>query len=97
MKRDPRTVVLEPVVTEKSTQKRETDNEYAFAVARDANKIAIKDAIEELFDVKVLDVRTSRVHGKLKRMGRYEGRRPSWKKAVVKLAEGDTIEFFEHT
>lgn len=97
MKRDPRTVVIEPVVTEKATQKRETSNEYAFAVARDANKIEIKQAVQELFGVTVLDVRTSKVHGKLKRLGRNAGKRPSWKKAIVKLAEGDTIEFFEHT
>jgi len=97
MKRDPRTIVLEPVVTEKATRMRETSNEYAFAVARDANKIEIKGAVQELFGVTVLDVRTSKVHGKLKRLGRNAGMRPTWKKAVVKLAEGDTIEFFEHT
>lgn len=96
MRRDPRTVILEPVVTEKTTHRRETANEVAFVVARDANKVEIRNAVEELFNVKVRGVRTMRVTGKLKRMGRYEGRRAGWKKAIVELAEGESIEFFEH-
>jgi large subunit ribosomal protein L23 len=95
MKRDPRTIILEPVVTEKTARMRE-HNEVSFKVARDANKIEIRKAVEELFDVVVTDVRTISVTGKLKRLGRFEGRRASWKKAVVKLKEGQTIEFFEH-
>lgn len=96
MKRNPRTVILEPVVTEKTARKRETSNEVFFKVARDANKIEIRSAVEELFNVVVTDVRTMSVRGKLKRLGRFEGRRASWKKAIVTLKEGQSIEFFEH-
>jgi len=96
MKRDPRTIILEPVVTEKTTRKRETTNEVAFKVAKNANKIEIRNAIEELFDVHVRKVRTIAMHGKIKRLGRFEGKRASWKKAIVTLKEGDAIEFFEH-
>jgi large subunit ribosomal protein L23 len=96
MNRDPRTIVLEPVMTEKSTRRRESSNEVAFVVARDANKIEIRKAIETLFNVSVVSVRTMTVQGKLKRLGRFEGRRSSWKKAIVTLKEGQTIEFFEH-
>ena len=70
-------------------------NIVTFAVAPDANKIEIKRAIEELFDVTVLDVRTSSMLGKMRRVGAHRGRKPSWKKARVRLREGDTIEFFE--
>ena len=93
--KDPRQVVWRPVITEKSTLERELENIVTFAVAPRANKIEIKRAVEELFDVKVLEVRTSRVRGKKKRVGRFEGSRPSWKKARVQLSEGDSIEFFE--
>lgn len=96
MRRDPRTIILEPVTTEKTTKKREVSNEVAFVVARDANKIEIRNAVRELFDVDVVAVRTIRVPGKVKRLGRSEGRRPGYKKAIVKLKEGQTIEFFEH-
>lgn len=93
--RDPRGVIRRPLITEKSTVERETGNIVSFAVDPRAGKIQIKQAVQELFNVKVLDVRTSRVRGKKRRIGRHEGRRPSWKKARVKLAQGDTIEFFE--
>jgi large subunit ribosomal protein L23 len=96
MKRDPRTIILEPVVTEKTTRRREVKNEVAFKVARDANKIEIRNAVEELFDVSVRKVRTIAMHGKVKRLGRFEGKRAAWKKAIVTLNEGDVIEFFEH-
>jgi large subunit ribosomal protein L23 len=96
MRRDPRTIILEPVTTEKTTRKREVSNEVAFVVARDANKIEIRNAVRELFDVDVVAVRTIRVPGKVKRLGRSEGTRPGYKKAIVKLKEGQTIEFFEH-
>ena len=96
MKRDPRTIILEPVVTEKTTRRREVKNEVAFKVAKNANKIEIRNAVEELFDVSVRTVRTIAMHGKVKRLGRFEGKRASWKKAIVTLREGDTIEFFEH-
>jgi large subunit ribosomal protein L23 len=64
-------------------------------VAKTANKIEIKQAIEQLFRVTVLDVRTLRVRGKTKRLGRFQGRRPDWKKAVATLKEGETIELYE--
>jgi len=95
MKREPRTVVRRAMITEKGTRLREHDNGYLFDVARDANKIEIKQAIEAIFPVKVESVRTLRVHGKPKRMGRYAGRRPDWKKAIVTLKKGQTIELFE--
>jgi large subunit ribosomal protein L23 len=96
MKRDPRTIILEPVVTEKTTRRREVKNEVVFKVAKNANKIEIRNAVEELFDVSVKTVRTIAMHGKVKRLGRFEGKRASWKKAIVTLKEGDVIEFFEH-
>ena len=96
MKRNPRTIILEPVLTEKTMRAHEKSNEVAFVVARNANKIEVKRAVEELFKVKVLDVRTMSVAGKTKRLGRFEGKTAAWKKAIVTLGEGDTIEFFEH-
>ena len=95
MKREPRTIVRRALITEKGTRLRERENGYLFEVARDANKIEIKQAIEAIFPVKVQSVRTQRVHGKPKRMGRYAGHRPDWKKAVVTLQKGQTIELFE--
>lgn len=92
---DPRQVVRRPIVTEKSTIEREVGNIVTFAVDLRSNKIEIKSAIEKLFDVHVLDVRTSKVHGKKRRIGKFSGYRPSWKKARVRLREGDSIEFFE--
>ena len=96
MSRDAREIILEPVVTEKSTRQRETHNVVAFVVARNANKIEIRKAVEKLFDVSVTSVRTITVPGKRKRLGRYEGMRSGWKKAIVTLKEGESIEFFEH-
>ncbi len=93
--KDLRQVIQRPVVTEKSTIERELANVVTFAVDPRAGKIEIKAAVEGLFNVKVLDVRTSKVRGKKRRVGRFEGHKPSWKKARVRLAEGDTIEFFE--
>jgi large subunit ribosomal protein L23 len=87
-------VIVRPVMTEKSTEALERQNAYTFVVAKDANKIEIKHAVEHLFDVKVKDVRTMQYRGKERRVGRFVGRRPSWKKAVVTLREG-TIEIFE--
>ncbi|HET9939580.1 MAG TPA: 50S ribosomal protein L23 [Candidatus Eisenbacteria bacterium] len=95
MKREPRTIVRRALITEKGTQIRERENGYLFEVARDANKIEIRQAIESIFPVKVESVRTMRVHGKPKRMGRYAGHRPDWKKAIVMLKKGQTIELFE--
>mgnify|MGYP003572952734 FL=1 len=88
-------IVNRPLLTEKYDVQRETQNAYAFEVDRRANKIQIRDAIEALFDVKVTGVRTQVMRGKPKRMGRFFGRRPSWKKAVVTLRKGDEIDLIE--
>lgn len=93
--RDPRQVVLRPLVTEKATILKDEQNQVSFAVALDANKVDIRRAVESIFKVKVTDVRTQVVYGKEKRMGRFVGRRPSWKKAVVRLAPDSKIELFE--
>ena len=84
-------VVVKPLITEKTSAAR-MRGEYTFEVHPDATKPQIRQAIETLFDVKVTDVWTSNQRGKERRMGRSVGRRPNWKKAIVKLREGDTIE-----
>ena len=98
MKTEFRTV-RQPLITEKSTLIREADGTYCFKVHLNANKLEIARAIEKLFDkdkVKVASVRTARVKGKVKRMGRFIGSRPDWKKAWVRLtADSGEIEFFE--
>ena len=89
-------VIRRPLLTEKSTLLKETRATLVFEVHRDATKPEIKKAIETIFERKVKDVRVARVHGKVKRQGRYAGRRPDWKKAFVVLKEGEkSIEFFE--
>jgi large subunit ribosomal protein L23 len=93
--RDPRQVVLRPLVTEKATTLKDDRNQVSFQVVMDANKVEIRHAVETIFKVKVTQVRTQIVYGKAKRMGRYLGRRPSWKKAVVQLGSGSKIELFE--
>ena len=93
--KDPRTIILQPVITEKSMYLKEKNNQVTFWVHPDANKIEIKKAVEDLFNVKVEKVQTIRVKGKPKRIYRYEGRRPVRKKAIVRLAPGETIDFFE--
>ena len=106
--KDAQSIIKRPLLTEKTARLRETGGaaharvegeEYAqkvvFEVARDANKIEIRQAIQQLFKVTVQDVRTLVVRGKAKRVGRFSGRRPAWKKAFVTLKPGDNIEFFE--
>ena len=95
-------VILAPVVTEKTTDQMDAANVYTFIVSKDANKIEIGKAVEKLWDVTVKDVRTMRYPGKAKRaqLGRMaknqqKGRRASFKKAVVQLSEGDSIELYE--
>ena len=87
--------IRRPIVTEKSTIAREISNVVTFAVDPRANKHEIRDAVQEFFQVKVEEVRTMRMPRKSRRLGRFIGRKPEWKKAVVRLAEGQTIEFFE--
>jgi large subunit ribosomal protein L23 len=88
-------VIVRPLVTEKSHDQLDRLGAYTFVVNKDANKIEIAKAVEKQFGVKVRDVRTMRYAGKQKRMGRFVGRKASWKKAMVTLAEGDSIELFE--
>jgi len=92
---DPRKIIKMPLISEKSTNLRLGQNKYVFKVDRKANKLQIKKAVEELFGVKVEDVTTMMMYGRPKRLGRFEGRRPDWKKAMVKLKKGETIELFE--
>lgn len=93
--REFRNIVIAPIVTEKTTEANETNNCYTFKVSINANKIEIKKAIEKIFDVEVVRVNTIRQRGKIKRMGRYAGKRADWKKAIVKLADGNSIAEFE--
>jgi large subunit ribosomal protein L23 len=87
--------VLRPLVTEKATTLKDERNQVSFQVAPEANKVEIRQAVEAIFRVKVTGVKTQVVFGKTKRMGRYTGRRPSWKKAVVRLGPGSKIDLFE--
>ena len=91
---DARDILIRPLITEKSTQLME-DGKYVFVVAKKANKIEIAKAVAEVFNVKVANVNTVNVSGKLKRMGRFVGKRSDYKKAIVKLVPGETIEFFQ--
>ena len=100
--RDAYDVIIEPVITEKTTEQMEINSVYTFVVSKDANKSEIGQAVEKLWDVSVKDVRTMRYAGKQRRssMARMaknasSGRRPSYKKAVVQLAEGEHIELYE--
>ena len=95
MSRSARDIIIRPLMTEKSMRQKEEINTMAFQVRPDANKIEIRSAIESIFNVKVTSVRTATFEGKLKRMGRAQGHRPDWKKAVVKLAPGHKIELVE--
>lgn len=97
MNRDARSIILRPLVTEKVTgiQDQEHINQYFFEVRKDANKVEIRRAIEQIFEVKVKKVNTMRMPDKWTRLGRFVGRSHGWKKAVVTLREGDSIELFE--
>lgn len=108
--RPPEQIIKRPLLTEKGTQLKETggrsdlsgkpdadslSSQVLFEVVRDANKVEIRHAVEKLWKVNVLKVRTAVVRGKQKRLGRFMGRRSNWKKALVTLAPGQNIEFFE--
>lgn len=88
-------VIRSPLITEKGTLVNEQANQVLFRVAPDANKVEIQKAVEDFFKVKVVKVRTVRVLGKTRRVGRSVGRKADWKKAYVTLAEGQRIDFFE--
>ena len=93
--KDARSVVRKALITEKGTVLREQRNQYHFEVDPGANKIEIKHAVETLFSVKVQSVRTQQIRGKVRRQGRYAGRRSDWKKAIVTLMPDNKIELFE--
>jgi len=94
MKLVPHDIIIRPIITEKSSGLVEL-NKYTFEVHRSANKIQIRQAVEQIFKVKVLSVNTMNVSAKPKRMGAFTGKTRSWKKAIVALPEGQRIEFFE--
>ena len=93
--KDARDIIIAPLISEKSMGMIEENNTYTFKVDKRANKIEIRNAIEEIFNVDVLKVNTMNMLGKKRRLGYNQGKRPDWKKAIVKLAEGDRIEIFE--
>jgi large subunit ribosomal protein L23 len=106
--RSPQLIIKRPLLTEKGTRLKETGGsadaelepeatkpQLLFVVARDANKVEIRHAVEKLWNVSVVSVRTAVVRGKEKRMGRFVGKRSNWKKAIVTIAAGQNIEFFE--
>jgi large subunit ribosomal protein L23 len=90
----PEQVIVRPLLTEKGTSLGEAGNKVLFEVHREANKIEIRKAVEKIYAVKVMKVHIQVVRGKLKRVGRSEGKRPNWKKAIITLAEGSSIDFF---
>jgi large subunit ribosomal protein L23 len=94
--KDRHSIILRPVITEKSTLLKDKNREVCFEVPRSANKIEIKQAVEQLFKTKVASVRTQNKVGKVRRVGRNSGKTKDWKKAFVKLKEGEKmIEYFE--
>lgn len=95
MSRAARDILIRPLITEESSILQAEQNKYTFEVHRSATKIDIRNAIEDMFDVAVSSVRTLNMPGKDRRVGRSVGRRPDWKKAIVKLAEGETIDMFK--
>ena len=95
MKKTMYEVIKRPLITEKSNLQKEQCNQLTFEVNRAANKLEIKKAVESIFKVKVINVRVINMEGKQKRTGRFQGKRPDWKKAVVRLRTGDRIDFFE--
>ena len=88
-------IIKRPLDTEKLDRMRDRENKFAFEIHLKANKTEVKQAIEQLFKVKVVAVKTAIVRGKFRRIGRSEGQRPNWKKAIVTLKEGDAISLFE--
>jgi large subunit ribosomal protein L23 len=90
-----REIIISPLITEKSSNQMALNNSYTFKVSMNANKVEIKKAIERIFSVRVLSVNTINMLGKPKKLGRYEGKRPDWKKAIVTLKPGDKIADFE--
>lgn len=92
---NPHDLIVRPLITEKSTVVREKSNKVCFVVRRDANRVVIKLAVEAALNVKVKKVNVLNMLGKTKRLNRFEGKRPDWKKAIVTLQEGEKVDFFE--
>lgn len=92
---NPYQIIKRPLITEKTSLSREANNCYAFEVDRRANKIQIRQAIEKIFGVKVIDINTTVLPGKTRRFGAHLSAKRSWKKAIAKLKEGDRIEIYE--
>lgn len=88
-------IIREPRITEKSTLQKDSSNQVTFKVHPSANKIEVRKAVEKLLKTKVVEVRTMTVRGKKRRMGRNVGKKPDWKKAIVRLAPNEKVEFFE--
>jgi len=88
-------IIKRPLITEKGTVQKEANNQLTFEVDRRANRVEIRDAVEKIFNVRVVKVRTMQMQGKVKRIGRTQGKHRDWKKAIVTLAKGENIEFFE--
>ena len=93
--RDIYRIIRRPLITEKGTHLKERENKFLFEVTRWANKVEIRKAIESIFHVHVISVNTLSLRGKEKKVGRFSGRTPDWKKAVVTLRQGETIDFIE--
>jgi large subunit ribosomal protein L23 len=91
----PYQIIIKPLDTEKTRIQKEVSNQISFQVARSANRIEIRKAVEQLFKVRVMSVCTMQMKGKKKRRGRIVGKRKDWKKAIVRLMPGERIEFFE--
>ncbi|MBS3991817.1 MAG: 50S ribosomal protein L23 [Erysipelothrix sp.] len=91
---NPRDIILRPIITEKSVKAQEVDNKFTFSVAKGANKTQVRQAIEAIFNVKVEKVNIVNVRPRLKRVGKYSGTTNAVRKAIVKLAEGQTINLF---
>lgn len=96
MKADLRNIIKEHIATERTTRLRDSNNEYVFKVAKTSNKHQIREAVESAFKVRVDSVRTQTVAGKPRRMGRFEGKTATWKKAIVRLKPGEHIAIFEN-
>ncbi len=93
--KSPYEIIVGPVITEKTTAQKDESNKVTFRVIRSATKAQVKVAVQKIFDVEVEKVQTINMKGKVKRMGRFVGSKPDWKKAIVTLSPGDSIEYFE--
>lgn len=93
--KEARDIIIAPIISENTMNQMQEVNTYTFKVAKNANKVEIRNAVEEIFSVSVINVNTMNVRGKKRRLGFHVGKKPDWKKALVKLAEDDEIEIYE--